>query len=238
MCQFLTILLQTYIATLLQPLYIIWEIDIIFPCSFKLLSAWNGVNGPESTRNVCLINQIQKYSLFTAVQRERHHFFFCSPTRASTILYSPATSLHCYIATSLHRYLATLLHRYIATLLHRILWHTLAYSGILLHTRYIATSLHRYIISSFVPPQELPPYYALSLHCYFATSVHHFFKNLNDPPATSLHRYIATSTFQKFVGWCSKAINPIDLLFPHKSFHHTMLSRYIATSLHRSMLHC
>merc|ERR1711940_249533 len=104
------------------------------------------------------------YSLHCYFATSVHHFFFCSPTRASTILCSLATlllryigtsflllfphksfhhtilsryittSLHRYIATSLHRYIATLLHRYIATLLHRILWHTLAYSGILLHT--------------------------------------------------------------------------------------------------------
>ena len=35
-----------------------------------ILSAWNGVGWPESTR-IVKINQIQKYSLFTAVQRER-----------------------------------------------------------------------------------------------------------------------------------------------------------------------
>ena len=37
-----------------------------------ITSAWQGVGWPESTHNVCLINQIQKYSLFTAVQRERY----------------------------------------------------------------------------------------------------------------------------------------------------------------------
>merc|ERR1711928_103920 len=73
-----------------------------------------------------------------------------------------------------------------------------------------------------------PPYYALSLHCYFATSVHHFFfcsptraSTILCSLATLLLRYIGTSFL---------------LLFPHKSFHHTMLSRYIATSLHRYII--
>merc|ERR1712209_405285 len=100
-------------------------------------------------------------------------------------------------------------------------------------SRYIATSLHQYIISSFVPPQELPPYHGLSLHCYFATSVHHFFfcsptraSTILCSLATLLLRYIGISFL---------------LLFPHKSFHHTMLSRYIATLLHcyiATSLHC
>merc|ERR1712177_163824 len=73
-------------------------------------------------------------------------------------------------------------------------------------------------------PQELPPYYALSLHCYFATSVYHFFfcsptraSTILCSLATLLLRYIGTSFL---------------LLFPHKSFHHTILSCYIATSVH------
>merc|ERR1711928_27942 len=79
-------------------------------------------------------------------------------------------------------------------------------------SRYIATSLHRYIISSFDPPQELPPYYTLPLHHYIATSLHRYI-------ATLLHCYIATSLH------CYIAYSGILL--------HT---RYIATSLHRYII--
>merc|ERR1711978_453023 len=113
-------------------------------------------------------------------------------------------------------------------------------------SRYIATLLHRYIISSFVPPQELPPYYTLPLHHYIATSLHRYIATLlHCYIATSLHCYIAYSgilwhtlayscilatLLLRYIGTSSL------LLFPHKSFHHTMLSRYIATSLHRYII--
>jgi len=57
-------------------------VDVIVDLKFKVLiggiaesewvkvSAWQGVGWPESTRNVSK-NQIQKYSFFTALQREQ-----------------------------------------------------------------------------------------------------------------------------------------------------------------------
>merc|ERR1712116_40945 len=112
-----------------------------------------------------------------------HHFFFCSPTRASTILCSLATLLLRYIGTS-----------FLLLFPHKSFHHTIL-------SRYIATSLHRYIISSFVPPQELPPYYALPLHHYITTSLHRYIAtSLHCYIATSLHRYIATSHILAYFG--------------------------------------
>merc|ERR1712116_64736 len=136
-----------------------------------------------------------------------HHFFFCSPTRASTILCSLATLLLRYIGTS-----------FLLLFPHKSFHHTML-------SRYIATSLHRFIISSFVPPQELPPYYALSLHHYIATSLHCYIAYSGILWHTLAYSCILATLLLRYIGTSSL------LLFPHKSFHHTMLSRYIATSL-------
>ena len=115
-------------------------------------------------------------------------------------------------------------------------------------SRYIATSLHRYIISSFVPPQELPPYYTLPLHHYITTSLHRYIAtSLHCYIATSLHRYIATSHTLAYFGilWHTLAYS-LHCYFA-TSVHHfffcsptrastilcslaTLLLRYIGTS--------